>query len=303
MPATKFDKPVFPGAKLVSATVTVTNTSGSYSNTFIDERIATSMRAFQLEIEDPSVFNDKISITTADGSFTIACDSVAGETDVTIGFLKIADDPTAVTSSEFTILNNRIGNLASLETTDKTSVVNAVNEVVDAVSDNTQAITSNTQAIANLDDKVSYETTINNLNNATTAGSYYFTANSANAPSTNAGRLLVMKSSESSYGTQIASVNSASVPYVYARSITPSGFGEWERMTTIFVQNTGSITTNSDGNYNFTSITPSGCFPIFPLNYPGYFGNGSSTSYAPFLFGGQASRTYNNTLTVFIRYQ
>ena len=140
MPATKFDKPVFPGAKLVSATVTVTNTSGSYSNTFTDERIAASMRAFQLEIEDPSVFNDKISITTADGSFTIACDSVAGETDVTVGFLKIADDPTAVTSTEFTVLNNRIGNLESLETTDKTSMVNAVNEVVGDVSDNSQAI-------------------------------------------------------------------------------------------------------------------------------------------------------------------
>ena len=140
MPATKFDKPVFPGAKLVSATVTVTNTSGSYSNTFIDERIATSMRAFQLEIEDPSVFNDKISITTSDGSFTIACDEVAGETDVTVGFLKIADDPTAISSTEFTTLNNRIGDLSDLETTDQTSMVNAVNEVVGDVSDNTQAI-------------------------------------------------------------------------------------------------------------------------------------------------------------------
>ena len=155
MPATKFDKPVFPGAKLVSATVTVTNTSGSYSNTFIDERSATSMRAFQLEIEDPSVFNDKISITTADGSFTIACDSVAGETDVTIGFLKIADDPTAISSTEFTVLNNRIGDLSDLETTDQTSIVNAVNEVVDAVSDNTQAIaTLNSE----LENRVSYKT-------------------------------------------------------------------------------------------------------------------------------------------------
>ena len=154
MPATKFDKPVFPGAKLVSATVTVTNTSGSYSNTFIDERIATSMRAFQLEIEDPSVFDDKISITTSDGSFTIACDEVAGETDVTVGFLKIADDPTAISSTEFTTLNNRIGDLSDLETTDQTSMVNAVNEVVGDVSDNTQAIATLNDNIGNLSFKL-----------------------------------------------------------------------------------------------------------------------------------------------------
>ena len=140
MPATIFDKPIFPGAKIVSAEVTVTNTSGSYSQSFNDDRISASMRAFQIEIDDPSIFNDKISITTANGSFTIACNSVAGETTINIGFLKIADDPTAVTSTEFTILNNRIGDLDDLETTDQTSMVDAVNEVVGSVSSNSQAI-------------------------------------------------------------------------------------------------------------------------------------------------------------------
>ena len=134
MPSTKFDKPVFPGAKLVETTVTVSNTSGSYSNTFTDERVATSMRAFQIEIEDPSIFNDKITITTANGSFTLSCDEVAGETDVTIGFLKIADDPTEVTSTEFTVLNNRIGDLSSLTTTEKTSAVAAINENKQAIA-------------------------------------------------------------------------------------------------------------------------------------------------------------------------
>lgn len=162
---------------------------------------------------------------------------------------------------------------------------------------------SQKQAIANLDDKVSYENTITDLNTATEAGTYYYGANSANAPVTNAGRLMVMKSSESSYGIQIASYNSASVPPLYMRTINPNGFGSWERVATIMVSNTGEFTTNSNGNYNFTSITPSGCFPIFPLNYPGYFGNGSSASYAPFLFGAPASTKYSNTLTLFIRYQ
>ena len=132
MPATKFDKPIFPGAKLVNATVTVTNTSGSYSNTFLDERIATSMKPYQIEVGDPSIFNDKISITTGDGSFTIACNSVSGSTSVIVGFLKIADDPTEVTSTEFDVLNNRIGDLDSLSTTAKTNAVAAIKQLATA---------------------------------------------------------------------------------------------------------------------------------------------------------------------------
>lgn len=87
------------------------------------------------------------------------------------------------------------------------------------------------QAIANLDGKVSYENTITDLNTATEAGTYYYGANSTNAPTASAGRLIVMKSSESSYGTQITSINSNSSPFIYARSITSSGFGNWHQIS------------------------------------------------------------------------
>lgn len=71
----------------------------------------------------------------------------------------------------------------------------------------------------------------------------------------------------------------------------------------IIIENTGTVTTTADGTCNFADKTPTDYLPLFPINYPGYFINGASASYVPFLFGAQSSRTYNNTQTVFIKYQ
>lgn len=141
MPATVFDKPIFPGAKIVLAELTVTNTSGAYTNTVTDSRISSSMKAYALEIEDPSVFGDKISVTAGVGEYTIECDEVAGETNIKISFLKVLDDPTAITSTEFDVLANRIGDLTELETTVKTDLVSAVNEHNDAIATLEEKIT------------------------------------------------------------------------------------------------------------------------------------------------------------------
>lgn len=140
MPATVFDKPIFPGAKEIHAQLTVTNTSGSYTHTEQDLRIISAMSANRIEIADPSVFRDRISIVTANGSYTISCSDVVGETTVKISFLKIVDDQQFATSPEYDLLSNRIGDLSDLETTDQTSIVNAVNEVANDVAGNTQAI-------------------------------------------------------------------------------------------------------------------------------------------------------------------
>ena len=131
---------VSPGAKVYEKTVTVTNTSGAYSQTFTDENISADMKAVELEVNRSFVFGDSIIVTPNDGSVTVACNDVAGTDTIKISLIKVIDDPTAVTSTEFTVLNNRIGDLSNLETTDKTSMVNAVNEVVGDVSDNAQAI-------------------------------------------------------------------------------------------------------------------------------------------------------------------
>ena len=129
MPATIFTDPIFPGAKIITASLTVTNTSGSYSTTVTDDRMTGAMKAISLEIDDPSIFNAKISVNATAGKYTFSCSDVAGSTTVVISFVKTADDPTELTSSEFDVLNNRIGDLTTLTTTAKTSAVSAINEV------------------------------------------------------------------------------------------------------------------------------------------------------------------------------
>ena len=129
MPATVFADQIFPGAKIITASLSVSNTSGSYSTTVSDDRMTGSMKAIALEIADPSVFNGKITVNATAGQYTFSCPDTAGSTTVVISFIKTADDPTQLTSSEFDVLNNRIGDLTTLTTTAKTSAVAATNEL------------------------------------------------------------------------------------------------------------------------------------------------------------------------------
>lgn len=99
---------VSPGAKVYEKTVTITNVSGAYSQTFVDENISADMKAVELEVNRSYVFGDSIIVTPNDGSVTIACNDVAGTDTIKISLIKVIDDPTAVTSTEFTILNNRL---------------------------------------------------------------------------------------------------------------------------------------------------------------------------------------------------
>ena len=142
------------GAKIYDVTLEVSNVSGAYTGTVYDDKITASMRAIDIYAVDPSIFNDKIHVTCYAGYLTITCDDVAGTTDVTISVLKSANDPTALTSTEFDILSNRIGDLDDLTTTVKTNVVNAINEV------NGGLATANDH-IATLDDKVKIPFSLN----------------------------------------------------------------------------------------------------------------------------------------------
>lgn len=102
----------------------------------------------------------------------------------------------------------------------------------DVLTISQQTLTDEQKAhvLSNLDVKVKFETTITNLNSATQPGTYYYSANSLNAPTAGAGRVMVMKSSASAYGTQIAAPNAAS-SLVYIRTIVPDGFGAWDYVT------------------------------------------------------------------------
>lgn len=126
---------ISPGAKLVEVTLTpVSNTSGSYSQTTSDERVTADMVAVKLEIGTPATFNDTITITTGAGTVTLSCADVAGTSTAKVYLQKVISDPTQVTSTEFDILANRIGTLANLTTTEKGSIVGAVNEVNTAIA-------------------------------------------------------------------------------------------------------------------------------------------------------------------------
>ena len=97
-----------PGSKLIVKELdNVSNTSGSYSHTTTLSDMAADMKAVMLELSNPAAFLDTINITTADGSITLSCSSVAGSSTVKVGLLFIANSG-AITSSEFDVLNNRL---------------------------------------------------------------------------------------------------------------------------------------------------------------------------------------------------
>lgn len=117
------------GGKLIVKDLdTVTNTSGSYTHSTSLSDVTSEMKAVMIELGNPSAFRDAISITTANGSITLACNSVAGTSTVKVSLMFVAGAD-AITSSEFDVLAGRIGDLSSLTTTAKTSTVAAINEL------------------------------------------------------------------------------------------------------------------------------------------------------------------------------
>jgi len=132
------------GGKLIVKDLdTVTNTSGSYTHSTSLSDVTSEMKAVMIELGNPSAFRDAISITTANGSITLACNSVAGTSTVKVSLMFVAGAD-AITSSEFDVLAGRIGDLSSLTTTAKTSAVAAINELdsdIGTLNSNISAVT------------------------------------------------------------------------------------------------------------------------------------------------------------------
>lgn len=100
---------VSPGAKLVTVEMTaLVNESGAYSEVTYDERITPDMKPVMVEISNEYAFRDTIYIAPGNGQATLNCAKVSGSSTVTVTFQKVISDPTAVTSTEFDILNNRL---------------------------------------------------------------------------------------------------------------------------------------------------------------------------------------------------
>lgn len=80
---------VFPESRIVEVPLSpVSNISGSYSNITNDSRVTSDMKCVLLEIGDASVFKSKINITAGNGTVTLLCDDVSGETTVVASFIR-----------------------------------------------------------------------------------------------------------------------------------------------------------------------------------------------------------------------
>ena len=106
---------VSPGAKIFTVTGTVTNQSGAYDHSFSDERVSSDMIVSRVEFGTPNVFADKIHVYCNNGSIRLTCNAVVGTSTVKFYVQKVITDPTAVTSTEFNILNNRISAIENVE--------------------------------------------------------------------------------------------------------------------------------------------------------------------------------------------
>lgn len=126
---------VSPGAKVVVVNGEMVNGSGFYVETILNNLVTADMKAIYLELGNPAAFLDQIVISTGDGYITITCQNVSGSSTIKVSLLKVIDDPTAITTTEYDELNNNIGDLDDLTTTGKSSVVDAINEVVSTVND------------------------------------------------------------------------------------------------------------------------------------------------------------------------
>lgn len=120
------------GVKSLAFTLdTVTNVSGSYEHATLNDAVTATMKPIVIEVSNPNIFLDFITVTCENGSITLSCPSVEGTSTVIVVVEEIAQSPYEpyVTSEEFAVLNGRIGLLANLVTENKSNIVSAINEL------------------------------------------------------------------------------------------------------------------------------------------------------------------------------
>lgn len=213
---TVFESPTALGAKLITISTTITNTSGAYTATISDERLTASMKAIKLELGNPAAFDAVINVAVNNGSLTISCASVTGTSTAVISVLKTCDDPTAITTTEFDVLANRIGDLDDLETTAKTDLVSAVNE--------------NSTAISKLGFIKELGTVTNlNITNRATEKCYHMVyegSATGSPPSAAGGHSVLYVNSNAAYGSQVAFSNGGS----FFRTLSGNTYSDWNRI-------------------------------------------------------------------------
>ena len=117
--------------------------------TFTDNTINGSMKATKIEVSTPSVFLDSVYVTCNDGSITVTCGKMSGTCQSMTVTLVLPASTSDITSVEFDVLAARIGSLDELPTTDKSSIVAAINEQSDQIGDLANlTTTAKTSAVA-----------------------------------------------------------------------------------------------------------------------------------------------------------
>ncbi len=120
------------------------------------------MKCIGLEVGNPAAFGDMPTITAGNDEITLSCSSVSGTSTVKVTMMRTTQAtssgimPTAVTSEEFDILANRIGDIDDLTTTANTDVVAAVNELKTSSDDHNTAIGSMSSQISALNASSEY---------------------------------------------------------------------------------------------------------------------------------------------------
>lgn len=133
---TTFDSPTAVGAKPISITGTLTNANGGAASVRIpDERVTVAMRAIAIQYADPTVFHANVVVACNNGEVVISCDNVIGSSAVTVDIIKVVEDPTAVTSTEFDVLANRIHKLNQVTELNNNGTLAALKTALSGVAD------------------------------------------------------------------------------------------------------------------------------------------------------------------------
>ena len=163
-----------PGAKQYTFTLDpMVDESGSYSHTTTGLSLVTAdMKPETLEVGTPSAFKASITVTCNAGSITVACPDVEGSSTIKVTVMKQGVDPTVITSTEFDVLDNRIGTLTNLTTQTKANTVAAINEIDGNLKSNLAWVEDGDTAVNSIasGDFVSWKGVLCTASSAITAG-------------------------------------------------------------------------------------------------------------------------------------
>ena len=106
----------------------MTNASGVYSHSTAIPLARASMKAVNIECSNPDAFLDAIAVTISNGSVLVECNNVLGSSTISVTAAE-QDNGEELTTTQYDLLIDKIGDITNLSTTNKSSLTVAVNEL------------------------------------------------------------------------------------------------------------------------------------------------------------------------------